>query len=293
MSEVKSILKNVKRIELKTNHLVEGLIAGNYRSVFKGRGIEFSEVREYVPGDDIRTIDWNVTARMNHPFVKEFIEERDLDIYIAFDVSSSNDFGTQKSKKDMGHEIAASIMFSAMRNSDNVGLCLFTEKIEKFIRPAKGRRHVLKLIREMAYFTPGNKGTNISFSLINLNKIVRKRSVIFIISDFISDDFTKSLKFLKNRNDIILINMSDLNEQDIPDIGYTFLEDEETGEQMIVDTSDPEFRKQYCTLMKEKNESLQKDMKKIKVDMVNVKTDEPFHIPLRRFFRSRERRMVR
>ena len=290
MPMVREILKRVKKIDITTHNLVEGLIAGSYRSVFKGRGVEFSEVREYVLGDDIRTIDWNVTARFNTPYVKEFIEERNLDIYIAFDVSSSNNFGYRKSKKEVGYEIAASLMFAALKNNDNVGLCLFTDRVEKLIKPMKGRKFFLRLLREMIYFEPKSKKTDIKKALIYLSRIIKKRSVIFVISDFFSGSFEKPLKFLKNRNDVILINIRDFREEEIPDIGYVFLEDEETGEQILVDTGDEKFRRIYIQRMKNINNELASKMKKIRVDVINVSTNEPFYIPLRKFFKVRERR---
>lgn len=288
--QVKEILKRVKTLELRTNRLVEGLIAGNYHSVFKGRGIEFSEVREYVPGDDIRSIDWNVTARFNAPFVKEFIEERDLNVYIVFDASASNDFGCEKSKRETSLEIAASIMFAVLRNNDNVGLCLFTDRVEKFVWPRKGRKFVLRLLRELVCHEPKSTKTDINNSLAHFSRIIKKRSIIFILSDFLSGDFEKPLKFLKNKHDVILINLSDIREREIPDIGYVFLEDGETGEQMLVNTADENFRKAYCGHMKRKGDELSMRMKRLKVDMIGVNTGEPFHVPLRKFFAMRERR---
>ena len=293
MPKVKEMLKRIKKLEIKTNKLVEGLIAGSYHSVFKGRGIEFSEVREYVPGDDIRAIDWNVTARFNYPFVKEFVEERNLNVYIVFDASASNEFGYEKSKMELGYEIAASIMFAALRNNDNIGLCLFTDHIEKFIRPRKGKKFVLKLLRELIYHKPESRKTDIRNSLIYLSRIIKKRGILFIISDFLSENFEKPIKFLKNRHDVILINISDTREENIPDIGYAFLEDEESGEQILIDTSDENFRRMYANHIRERNQNLITRMKKLKVDMIQVNTSEPFYIPLRRFFAARKRRVVR
>ena len=291
MPKVKEILKRIKKIEIRTNMLVEGLIAGNYHSVFKGRGIEFSEVREYVPGDDIRTIDWNVTARFNSPFVKEFIEERDLNVYIVFDVSGSSEFGYEKSKKEVGFEIAASVMFAALKNNDNIGLCLFTDRIERFIKPRKGKKFVLRLLRELIYFEPSSKKTDIRESLMELGKILKRRSILFIISDFISENFEKPLRYLRKRHDVILINLSDTREEGMPDIGYVLLEDGETGEQVLVNTSDENFRRFYEESVKKRNKELEKRMKKLKIDMVHVRTDEPFYMPLVRFFNMRKRRI--
>ena len=290
MPKVKEILKRVKKIEIKTNKLVEGLVAGNYHSVFKGRGIEFSEVREYIPGDDIRTIDWKVTARFNSPFVKEFIEERDLDIYIVFDCSASSEFGFEKSKKEVGIEIAASIMFSAIRNNDNVGLCLFTNHVERFIRPRKGKKFVLRLLRELVYYQSKNKKTDLNNSLIYLSKILKKRSILFIISDFLSGNFEKPLKYLKNKHDVTLIKLWDIREKEIPDLGYILLEDEESGEQILVNSSDVNFRKIYNKKVEEENKKLFNRMKKLGIDIILVDTKEPFYIPLMKFFNIRKKR---
>ena len=290
MPQVKEVLKRVKKLEVKTKGLVENLLSGEYHSIFKGRGIEFSEVREYVPGDDVRAIDWNVTARFDAPFVKEFIEERDLTMFIVFDLSSSNEFGFQRSKKDMGYDIAASLMFAALRNNDNVGLCLFTDRVEKFIPPGKGKKHMLKLLRELIYFVPKNKTTNIQVALTYLNNIIKRRSIIFIISDFLSTDFERPLKQLKNKHDVILVDISDVREEDIPDIGYVFLEDSETGEQMLVDTSDFEFRKRYTALANKRSDDRLSRMKRLNVDMIRMNTSEPFYIPLQQFFKMRNRR---
>ena len=293
MPKVKEIIKKVRKLELKTNRKVEGLIAGNYRSVFKGSGIEFSEVREYVPGDDIRSIDWNVTARLNAPFVKEYIEARNLSVYIVFDVSGSGEYGSEKSKKDQGYEIAASIMFAALRNNDSVGLCLFSDHVEKFIPKRPGKKHVLRMLRELVYYEPKSRGTDVERSLTYLAKIVKKRSVIFVISDYLTGDFEKPLKHLKNRHDVILINLSDITEEDIPDIGYALIEDEETGEQILVNTSDKAFRAAYVKNSAQRTQALEKKMKKLKTDLINVRTNEPFSVPLTRFLKMREKRMVK
>ena len=293
MPRVKEVLKRVKKLEIKTSKLVEGLVSGEYHSVFKGRGIEFAEVRGYVPGDDIRAIDWNVTARFNAPFVKEFIEERDLTLFIVFDVSSSNEFGFERRKKEIGYDITASLMFAALRNNDRVGLCLFTSEVELFIPPGKGKKHVLKLLRELIYYEPKNRNTDIRAALSYLNNVIKKRSIVFIISDFLAPDFERPLKQLKNRHDVILVNITDMREAQIPDIGYAFLEDQETGEQMLVDTSDPEFRARYTELVKAKQDAFFARMKRIGVDIIQVNTSEPFYIPLQRFFKMRERRVTR
>jgi uncharacterized protein (DUF58 family) len=293
MMQTKQILQKVRKIEIKTKHLVDGLLQGAYHSVFRGTGIEFSEVREYIPGDDIRSIDWNVTARLNQPFVKEFIEERDLTVFIVMDVSASNEFGSEKSKKDAGLELAASLMFAAMRNNDRVGLCLFTNEVELFIPPRKGKKHILKLIRDMIQARPRQKTTNLSKPLLFLSRIAKKRSIVFIISDFFAKGFEKQLKLLKNKHDVIAVNVNDIREEEIPNIGFIELEDEETGEQILLDTSDEAFRKSYVQLIMKQNQDLKKILNKLKIDLVQLKSDEPFEIPLRKFFRLREKRMTR
>ncbi len=290
---MKEVLKKVKKVEIKTKRLVDGLLQGAYHSIFKGRGIEFSEVREYVPGDDIRIIDWKVTSRMNQPYVKEFIEERDLTAYVLFDVSGSNEFGSVKSKKENAIEMAASLMFAALKNNDKIGLCLFTKNVELFLKAKKGRKHVLKLIRELVNFNPKFRTTDINEALKFISKVVKKKSIIFIVSDFFSEDFSKNLSILKNKHDVIAINMNDIREQEIPDVGYIKLEDEETGEQVLINTSDKNFRKNYLELVNERNSKINHLFKKMRIDCMNIKSDEAFEIPLRKFFRIRERRMIR
>ncbi len=290
-AEIKELLTRIREIELKTRGLVEGLITGEYHSIFRGRGIEFSEVRGYLPGDDVRAIDWNVTARFNAPFVKEYIEERDLSLYIVFDASASNDFGYRRSKKEVGYDIAASIMFAALRNNDNVGLCLFTDVVEKFIPPRKGRKHILRLLRELIYCEPKSTTTDIRTVLSFLNNVVRKRSIIFIISDFISPDFEQPLKRLRTRHDVVPVCITDPREYEIPDIGYACIEDPETGEQMLLNTSERSFRARYREVVKQRHEELRAMMKRLRLDMVDVRTDEPFYIPLRRFFKHRKKRL--
>ena len=288
MSEVKQLLKKVKELEIKTKDLVDGMVAGNYKSKIRGRGIEFSEVREYAVGDDIRNIDWNVTARYNKLFVKEFVEERDLSVYVIFDNSASNEFGQDKSKKELSREIAASIIFSAMKNNDNVGLAMFTDRLERFVPARKGRNHSLKLIRELLVNTPKSKKTDIENSLVNFHKILKQHSVIFIISDFISEPFAKPLKFLKNRHDVILVNVSDSSEKAIPDIGYALLEDFETGEQVMVNTSDEEFQKQYKEIISKASEKQKREFRRLNIDMIEATSDEPFDRTFNRFFDKRE-----
>ena len=293
MEKSRDIIKRVKKIEIKTRKVVESLMQGEYLSVFKGRGIEFSDVREYVPGDDIRSIDWNITARMHTPYIKEYIEERNLTVYIVFDVSASSEFGSEKQKKEAAIELAASVMFSAARNHDSIGLCLFTKDIELFIPPKTTRRHALRLLRHLLYFEPKHKTTDLKAALARLGKIAKKRSVIFLISDFFTADFDKELRTLKSRHDVIAINYRDIREQEIPDVGYIELEDAESGEQILVDTKDPLFRRNYLNLVEQKRLSLESIFKRLHVDMIQLGSGEDFVIPIKRFFALRERRMAR
>ena len=265
-------------------------MAGGYKSKIRGRGIEFSEVREYVLGDDVRHIDWNVTARTNKLHVKEFVEERDLRVYVIFDYSASNEFGFMKSKKSIGHEVAASIIFSAMKNNDNVGLGIFTDKLEHFIPSRKGRKHSLSLLQTLLAYKPKSTQTNLESSLLQLHHILGQQSVVFIISDYISPNFLRPLKFLKNRHDIILVNLSDIRESELPDIGYTMLEDIESGEQLMVNTSDESFRNAFTKNSLENHEKIKNDITKLKVEMVTVSEQVPFDTALRQFFNQRTRR---
>jgi len=292
MPEVKKVIAQVRKIEITTKHLVDGIIAGNYHSIFKGQGIEFSEIRDYKPGDDIRSIDWKVTARFNRPFIKEFIEERDLRVYFVFDYSGSGSFGNQVEKRRKAIELTATLMFSAMRNNDNIGLFLFTDKVEKYIPARKGKRHVLKLISNLVRHQPTSKKTNLNDSLAFISNVIKKRSILFVVSDFNSEDFSKPLSVLKNRHDIVAIKVNDGRENSIPDVGLIQLEDEETGEQILVDTSDEEFRTNYESIIKKESEKLEKTFRKYNVDTINILTDESYETPLRKFFKTRQRRLA-
>jgi len=290
MKDIKEIIKQVRKIEISTKKLVDGLISGKYHSIFKGQGIEFSEIREYQPGDDVRAIDWNVTARFNKPFIKEFIEERDLRIYVVFDVSGSADFGNLKSKKRKAIELISTIMFAAIRNNDKVGLFLTTEEVEKYALARKGKKHVLKLISTLLSFEPKSKKTNLKKSLTEISRILKKKSVVIIVSDFCSEDFSKPLKMLKNKHDIIAINISDARESEFLDVGLINLEDSETGEQILVDTSDPQFIENYLKGAKSEEMKRRNLFKKLKIDEMQIKTDEEYAVPLKRFFNVRGKR---
>jgi len=287
MSKISELLAQIKNLEIQTKDLVEGIQSGAYNSKFRGGGIEFSEVREYVPGDDVKRIDWNVSARHNSLFVKEFVEENELNIYLILDLSASNNFGFIKSKLDLSFEVAVSLMFLALKNNDKLGLGIFTDKLEKFIPSKKGKKQLLRIIRELIDYTPKSKKTDIMESLSTLNNKLKRKSVIYIISDFISDSYEKPLKFLKLHHRVTLINISDIREKEIPEIGYAQLEDAETGEQILINTSDKNFQKQYREMVDNKIKTNQKNMNRIGVDMINLSNEESFDITINRYFRNK------
>jgi uncharacterized protein (DUF58 family) len=287
MSKISELLAQIKNLEIQTKDLVEGIQSGAYNSKFRGGGIEFSEVREYVPGDDVKRIDWNVSARHNSLFVKEFVEENELNIYLILDLSASNNFGFIKSKLDLSFEVAVSLMFLALKNNDKLGLGIFTDKLEKFIPSKKGKKQLLRIIKELIDYTPKSKKTDIMESLSTLNNKLKRKSVIYIISDFISDSYDKPLKFLKLHHRVTLINISDIREKEIPEIGYAHLEDAETGEQILINTSDKNFQKQYREMVDNKIKTNQKNMNRIGVDMINLSNEESFDITINRYFRNK------
>ena len=290
MSQTKEILKKIKKLDIKTKQLVDGIITGNYNSVFKGQGIEFSEIRDYRSGDDIRTIDWKVTARFNHPYIKEFIEERDLQVYFVIDISGSGNFGTNISKKEKSFEIIASLMFAALRNNDSTGVFLITDNIEKFIPARKGRRHILQLLDIITTFTPNSAKTNLKKSLEQVSKIIKRKSIVFVISDFIDNsEYLKPLKLLRKRHDVIALRIIDPREREIPDVGMIELEDEETGEQILVDTSDEEFRNSYSRLITENDAKFLTNMLKIKINTIPLLTDQDYSTSLKKFFKRRNK----
>ena len=287
MTQLSELLKQVKNLEVKTKNLVEGMESGAYRSRFRGGGIEFSEVREYTAGDDARRIDWNVSARYNDLFVKEFVEEKELNVYVIIDLSASNDFGYIKSKKELGFEVAASLMFSAIKNNDRVGMGLFTETLEKFIPAKKGKKHMMEILQNLLDYSPKSSKTDIFKSLSQLQSNLKRRSVVFIVSDFISDSFVKPLKYLKFKHQIVLINISDIRESQIPEIGHVYLEDAESGEQILVNTSDKKFQEQYSILLKKTREKNEYEMKKSGIDFLNLSNEESFDITFNRYIRNR------
>lgn len=290
----KELFKKVRRIQIITNRLVDDILAGEYHSAFKGRGMEFDEVRIYQVGDDIRTIDWNVTARTGTPHVKRFCEERELTIYFLVDLSASLDFGSDKyTKGDRAAEIAAVLAFAAIKNNDKVGVILFSDRIEKFLPPRKGRGAVLRIIREFISCKPESRGTNLELALDFLGKVQRRRAVVFLISDFISPKYEKSLKQAQKRYDVIAISISDPREIQIPDIGILELEDAETGERMLVDSSMLQTRELFSRSGKIGKTQRQSLFKKIAVDEMMVSTDRSYLQELHRLFRRRSMRIRR
>ena len=288
----KEILKQVRRIEIQSTRLVNDLFGGEYKSVFKGQGIEFADVREYVPGDDIRTIDWNVTARSQHPFVKKFVEERELTVLFIVDMSGSQFFGTsRKFKSEIAAEITALLALSAVRNKDKVGLLIATDQVEKYLPVKKGKTHVLRVIREILYFQPKQKGTRLEEALEYVNRVQTRTAVIFIISDFLDQGFEKALRLMSQRHDLIAIHLRDPKEQTLPSIGLVEMEDPETGEEVLIDTSDPLVRRRYEELARRHEESLDHLFKSLGIDRVSINISESYAEPLIRFFRLREKRL--
>lgn len=287
----KEILKKVRQIEIRTGRLVNDVFAGEYESIFKGRGMEFHEVREYVAGDDIRSIDWNVTARTGHPYVKKFTEERELTIIIMADMSGSGNFGTRnKMKAELMAEIGAVLSFSAIKNNDKVGLLLFTDKVEKFIPPKKGRPHVLRVIRELLYYKPESRRTSINSALEYMAKVLKKRSVVFLISDFMDSDYEKLLRILNKRHDIVAISISDPREKELADIGLVEFEDAETGEVLFLDTSDDLLKRELTKRSLSLADSRNKAFRSMGLDSIDISTDKPYIEPLILFFRTRAKR---
>ena len=291
MQDAKRILSKIRRLELKTRGLVETAFAGQYRSVFKGRGMNFEEVREYQPGDEVRTIDWNVTARLGHPFVKKFTEERELTVMLVVDVSASGAFGSVNlSKRELAAEVACVIAFSAIRNNDKVGLLLFSDHVELFIPPKKGRIHTLRLIREILFFEPRGRGTAPARALHYLNRVLTRKAAVFLLSDFQTDLFDRELGITARRHDLIALPVLDPRESVLPDAGIVIFEDAETGEQIEVDTGDASVRAAYGHLVERRREEWVRAFRRKRIDSIALTTDEDYLPALREFFRTRERR---
>jgi len=288
----REILTQVRRVEITTRGLVNDVFSGEYHSVFKGRGMNFAEVRAYQYGDDIRSIDWNVTARTGTPFVKVFDEERELTLMLVVDVSASGEFGSQsRMKGEVAVEICAVLAFSATTNNDKVGLIIFSDRIEKFVPPRKGRRHVLRVLRELLYFRPAGRGTDIAGALEYLVRVVRRRAVVFVVSDFFATGYQKALAVAGRRHDTIVIRMGDPRERELPAVGYIELEDAETGEQLTVNVSDPAFRDAFNREVTGTRTALEREFRKTGVDVIEISTDRPYADRLMRFFRQRAKRL--
>jgi uncharacterized protein (DUF58 family) len=290
--DTKELLKRIRRIHIRTSHMANDVFAGQYHSAFKGQGMEFEEVREYQPGDEIRSIDWNVTARQGRPFIKRFREERELTVMLMLDVSGSQQFGTtEQSKRELAAEVGATLVFSAIKNNDKVGLIGFSEGVEKYVKPDKGLQHVLHVIREMISLEGRNKGTNLAAAFEYLNRVVTRRAVVFVISDFFSPAFDKQMRVARRRHDIIPVYISDQREATLPKARFMELIDSETGEIVTVDTSSRRFRDWYEGHSKEEIELLRKSFRKLRVDMIELRTGASYVEPLTRFFRAREARL--
>ena len=313
----REILKKIRQIEIRTNRLVSETLAGQYHSVFKGQGMNFDEVREYQPGDEVRTIDWNVTARMNHPFVKKFVEERELTLMLLVDVSGSGLFGSAgQSKRELAAEIASVLAFSAIRNNDKVGLVLFSDVIEKYIPPRKGRRHVLRVIREVLFFEPKQRGTDLNGALEFLMHVTRHRAIAVIVSDFIGSPAAESgkrkrarpqimlleslaqsafsmLRQANRRHDVVAVQIADRYEMELPALGRLVLNDAETGEVVEINTADARKRAAFSERQARAQADLARLFRSVGIDAIQLRTDQPYGVELARFFETRERRRIR
>ena len=287
----KEILQKVQRIQIYTDRMVNDVLAGEYHSVFKGRGMEFDEVREYQTGDDVRSVDWNVTARMGHPYIKSFVEERELTVMLVVDVSGSELFGsTDKLKQEVLAEFCAVLAFSAIKNNDKVGLLLFTDRVEKFIPPQNGRRHVLRVIRELLFHEPEGRGTDIGVALQYLNRVARRRTVTFLVSDFLAEDYEQDLRLSAKRHDLIAVSVDDPRERELPSLGLVEIEDAETGERRLVDTGSRAVRRRYRERAEAAAEARQERFRAAGVDVIGIDTEQPYVQTLMAFFRRREKR---
>ena len=285
------LIKKIRQIQIYSSRAVDASFAGQYESVFKGMGMQFEEVREYMPGDDIRSIDWNVTARTGKPYIKRFTEEREMTAIFAVDLSASGEFGTvNKMKNELAAEFCAVLAFAAAKNNDRVGLLIFTDQIELFIPPKKGSRHVLRLIRELLYFKMPRRRTNISMALDYVAKVIRKRATIFLVSDFIETDFKKPLSLLNKRHDVVAVPVRDRVEVEMPSVGLVEFQDAETGEVIVIDTSSRKFRQQYSSNSRERSDELRNMLRSIGVDSIAISTDRPYMGDLIQFFHMRHGR---
>jgi uncharacterized protein (DUF58 family) len=309
----REILKKIRQIEIRTNRVVTETLAGQYHSVFKGQGMNFDEVREYQPGDDVRSIDWNVTARMNHPFIKKFVEERELTVMLVVDVSGSGLFGSRaQSKRELAAEIASVLAFSAIRNNDKVGLLLFTDEVEKFIPPRKGRSHVLRVIREVLFFEPKRRGTNLVQALEFMGRVLPHRAIAVVISDFItppqrvsgvpsavrsqsplSPEVQTALRIANRKHDVVAVQITDRYELELPALGRLILEDAETGEIVEINTGHASSRDAFALRQEKQRNDLARQFRSSGVDTIQLRTDEPYSAALGKFFENREKRRLR
>jgi uncharacterized protein (DUF58 family) len=291
----REILKKVRQIEIRTNREVTDVLGGQYHSVFKGHGMEFEEVREYLPGDEVRSIDWNVTARFGHPYIKKFKEERELTVMLIVDVSASGLFGSvRQTKNELAAELAAVLAFSAIRNNDKVGLIMFTDQIEKYVPPKKGRSHVLRVIREILAFQPKGRGTNLKAALDYLNHVQSRRAVTFVLSDFQVEDeeaVRKKLRVASKRHDVVALSLRDPREEELPAVGLVELRDAETDERALVDTFDRNVREQFAAKSRLRMEALRRMLRSASVDHVEIRCETDYMLPLIKFFKMRERRI--
>jgi uncharacterized protein (DUF58 family) len=294
----RDMLKKVRQVELRTRRLVTDVLAGEYHSVFKGRGMDFDEVREYTPGDEVRLIDWNVTARTGTAFIKKLREERELTILLAVDVSASGKFGSQaQSKRELAAEVASVLAFSAIRNRDKVGLLLFSDEVEQFLPPNKGRQHVLRVIREILFCTPKRRGTDIAAALDFVSDVQPRRVVLFVISDFIEspeafERLRRQLRTTNKRHDVVLLHLRDRHEEELPALGLVTLEDAETGEVREIDTSSRQVREAFRRRALERMDAFRRAARQADVDVLELRTGEPYHVALFRFFQNRASRRL-
>lgn len=286
----KELAKKIRYLQIRTSKTVNDVLAGEYKSAFRGAGMEFDEVREYQPGDEVRSIDWNVTARQGRPFVKRFHEERELTVIFVVDLSASGQFGSgERSKNDLAAELCALLSFSAVKSNDKVGLILFTDHIERFIPPGKGISHAMRIIREVLGFSPQGRQTNIATALDFLGKVIRKRAVVFLISDFLSGGYEKPLRMLSRRHDMIAVTVSDLRERMLPAVGLLELEDAETGECYLIDTGSQAVRQDYAQLAENQQNALRTGLRSMGIDQLDIGTEREYQHAVAAFFRRRER----
>ncbi|MDR1435307.1 MAG: DUF58 domain-containing protein [Puniceicoccales bacterium] len=293
----RNVLKKVRQLEVRTNRLLDDHLMGAYRSIFKGQGIDFEEVREYIMGDDIRSIDWNITAKMDRPFIKKFREDRELTVFLVVDISASLDFGSiSLSKREVLTEISSLLAFSASRNNDKVGLLLFSDRVERFLPPAKGRKHILRVIRDILFHEPQSKGTHLTEILSSLTGILKKRAIIFLLSDFLQPNLQKmkqltdALEIINRRHDLVCLKVEDLKERELPNLGCVILEDRETGEVLEINTSGKNFRRKYENEKNRYNEVLGERLKKSGIDLLEMNTGDNYIQALDKFLRSRNAR---